>query len=56
MPSAGELRKIYPTLDRDEKLIFLDGLVELLQRHEDAKASAVFVKLVVASPQKITIP
>ena len=39
MPSAEELRKIYVTLDREEKLIFLDGLVEILQRREDSKAS-----------------
>lgn len=38
MLNADELKKIYSTLDREQKLVFLDGLVEILQQHEDAKA------------------
>ena len=40
MPNAAELQKIYVTLDREQKSVFLDGLVKILQQHEDAKAIA----------------
>lgn len=39
MQSADELRKTYLTLDREQKLDFLDGVTELLQRHEDSKSN-----------------
>jgi hypothetical protein len=38
MLSADELKKIYGTLDREQKVVFLDGIVEILLQHEDAKA------------------
>ncbi|BBL71566.1 hypothetical protein [Methylogaea oryzae] len=37
MLNAEELKKIYATLDREDKPVFLDGLLEILQQHESAK-------------------